>query len=273
MTWVCTNELMSNETIVDADKIYSTGLPPLDQRLGGATSEKFGIPGGSLVLVLTPPESNLSTLFAQRVLINLLELNENSIVYYIHSSRPQHIVRKEFKAYNWDIDKYIQQERFQFIDMWHITSSHVASSSRIGQIDIRRKTYLKDTYRKIVQVRENSNSPCFTVVDNLLWLKEEEFDLQASKILDFFKQITDLIQRIGGVHFLILPVGILSKTAENMISSTVSGIIEFDRQTLGNRKQDTIAIVKMMGVAYKSEILDITPDEVDGLRIESTGKI
>ena len=42
---------------------------------------------------------------------------------------------------------------------------------------------------------------------------------------------------------------------------------------IGNRNQDRLTIAKMMGVAYKSEILDITPDEKEGLRIESTGKI
>ena len=256
-----------------SDVIYSTGLTALDQRLGSEFSDQKGIPDSSMVLITAPPSSNLSTLFGQKLLMNLLETVPNSKAFYMHSSRPQHVLVKEFKAYNWNIDAYAEEKRWEFIDMWHITSSHVASSSKIGQIDIKRKAYLKQAYHRILQIKETENVSCFTVVDNLLWLKEDNFDMEASKLLDFFKEITDLITEIGGIHFFILPRGILDKIAENMISSVAGGIIQFDRQIVGSRNQDQLTVTKMMGVAYRPEILDITPDEKEGLRIESTGKI
>jgi KaiC/GvpD/RAD55 family RecA-like ATPase len=257
----------------DLNYIYSTGLQALDQRLGSDFADEKGIPAGSMVLILAPPESNLSTLFAQKVILNLLENQSNSRAYYMHSSRPRRILEKEFKAYNWDIDKYVQQRKWEFIDMWHITSSHVASSSKIGKIDIKRKTYIKQAYLKILQLLETEKGRSFSVVDNLLWLKEDNFDEESSKLLDFFKELSDIINQIGGVHFFVLPKGILDTVAENLISSIVNGIIEFDRTVSGNRTQDRLMVAKMMGVAYKSEILDITPDDQEGLRIESTGKI
>ncbi|MFV2014231.1 MAG: RAD55 family ATPase, partial [Candidatus Heimdallarchaeota archaeon] len=257
----------------DQNVIYSTGLQALDQRLGSDFAEEKGIPAGSIVLILAPPESNLSTLFAQKVILNLLESTPNSRAYYMHSSRPRHVLEKEFHAYNWDVNKYVREKKWEFIDMWHITSSHVASSSKIGKIDIKRKTYLKQAYLKILQLLETENLRSFSVVDNLLWLKEDNFDENSSKLLDFFKELSDLINQIGGVHFFVLPKGILDNVAQNLISSIVSGIIEFDREISGNRSRDRLTVAKMMGVAYKSEILDITPDEQEGLRIESTGKI
>ncbi|OLS27364.1 MAG: hypothetical protein HeimC2_12010 [Candidatus Heimdallarchaeota archaeon LC_2] len=257
----------------DQDVIYSTGLLSLDQRLGSDFAEEKGIPAGSIILILSPSNSNLSTLFVQKVLLNLIENEENSRAHYLHSSRPQHILVKEFKAYNWDIEKHQQSKKWEFIDMWHITSSHVASSSKIGKIDIKRRTYLKQAYIKILQLQESDRAKCFSVVDNLLWLKEDNFDEDSSKLLDFFKEISDIITNIGGVHFFVLPKGILDPVAENLISSIVTGIIEFDRLIRGNRNQDRLSITKMMGIAYKSELLDITPDENEGLRIESTAKI
>ncbi|MHA2249830.1 MAG: RAD55 family ATPase [Candidatus Kariarchaeaceae archaeon] len=259
----------------DKDIHYPTGMTVLDQKFSGDEMDdsKKGIPGGSLILIHAPPQTNLATLFAQKVLLNCLETVENAKAYYMHSSRPRHIIEKEFDAYNWDYSKFQAQNRWEFVDMWHITSSHTASSSKIGKIDIRRKTYLKQAFKKMIQVHENENVTCFSVVDNLLWLKEEDFDREPSRILEFFKDLTDIIVHVGGVHFFVLPKGILYDVTENMISSVVNGIIDFDRYVSGTRNQDRLSVVKMMGVSYSSDILDITPDHVEGLRIESTGKI
>ncbi|MHA2403250.1 MAG: RAD55 family ATPase [Candidatus Kariarchaeaceae archaeon] len=265
----------AHPTPEDKDVHYPTGLTVLDQRFNADSIDETerGIPGGSLVLILAPPETNLGALFAQKVLVNLLESIKDAKAFYMHSSRPQHVVIKELNAYNWDITSYERENKWEFVDMWHITSSHVASSSKIGKIDIRRKTYLKQAFKKIAQVHENDNVTCFSVVDNLLWLKEEDFDREPARILEFFKELTDIISQIGGVHFFVLPKGILYDVTQNMISSIVNGIIDFSRYVMGNRNQDRISIIKMMGVSYSSEILDITPDQREGLRIESTGKI
>lgn len=260
----------------DRDIHYPTGLTALDAKFGIDETDdesKRGIPGGSLVLIHAPPQTNLGTLFVQKVMLNLLETIDNAKVFYMHSSRPQHIIIKEFKAYKWDISNFQVENRWEFVDMWHITSSHIASSSKIGKIDIRRKTYLKQAFKKMVQVHNTEKVICFSVTDNLLWLKEENFDQEPSKILEFFKDLTDLIVKIGGIHFFVLPKGILYDVTENMISSVVNGIIDFSREKVGNKNQDRLSIVKMMGVSYSSDILDITPDSREGLRIESTAKL
>ncbi len=263
-----------SEDEFNSNKLYKTGINALDNRLGSKFSnDRRGIPAASIILVFHPPETNLGTLFVQKVLMNLLSFNENSKGYYIHSSRPQHIIMNEFRAYNWDISTYINQKRWEFNNMWHITSSHVASSSKIGKIDIRRKTYLKQAYLKILQNYQLHKEDYFTVVDNLLWLKEEEFDKKASNLLEFFKELTDIITQIGGIHFFILPKGILEKSAENLIISTVTGIFDFTRTVMGNKNQDQLSIIKMMGVSYDSDILDISPDPKQGLRIETSEKL
>ena len=92
-------------------------------------------------------------------------------------------------------------------------------------------------------------------------------------ICGFLKELTDIIVDVGGVHFMVLPKDILEPTAQNIIISIVNGIIEFSRIVVGTKNQDRISIIKMMGVSYDSEILDITPDEQVGLRIESTAKM
>lgn len=263
---------MSDKSVANQDIYYSTGMTVLDQRLGGSEDEnRRGIPGGSLILIQNPPQTNLGTLFAQKVLINLLDSRPNSKVYYMHSSRPQNVVMNEFKAYKWNIEKY--GDRFEFVDMWHITSAHVASSSKIGKIDIRRKTYLKQAFARMLMVHNTDNLTCFSIVDNLLWLKEDDFDTQSAQLLDFFKELIDFVVEMGGIHFLILPKGILTDTAEKLIISVVNGIVEFSREIIGNKNQDQLSIIKMMGVTYVSDILDISPDPIVGLRVESTSKL
>lgn len=266
--------MSDNEIIApdDKDVYYPTGMLALDQQFGEDT-EKRGIPGGSIVLIHAPPQTNLATLFAQKVLMNFLESIDQSKAFYMHSSRPQHIILKEFEAYNWDISNFQKQNKWDFIDMWHITAAHVASSSKIGKIDIRRKTYLKAAFKKMLQVHKTEKITCFSVVDNLLWLKEEDFDREPSRILEFFKELTDIILQIGGIHFFVLPKGILYDVTENMISSVVNGIFDFSRYVSGNKNQDRISIIKMMGVSYASNILDITPDQREGLLIEATAKL
>lgn len=253
--------------------LFPTGIFALDQHLGGDMYDVNGIPDSSLILIQAEPSSDIGTLFATKVFINLLRNNAESDGYYLHSSKPQHMLKREFKAYNWKIDDLVQEGRWNFIDMWNITTTLAASSSKIGQIDIRRKTYLKHAYERMLQLKKTSNRYCFSVVDNLLFLKEENLDLRASKIQDFFKEILDLIFQLGGVHFFILPKGILSDIAERLIMSAATGLIDFKFEMQGTKKQNLFHIAKMNGIAFQSEMMEITPALDGGFRIESTGKI
>lgn len=254
-------------------KVFPTKIQALDQLLGRDFSEDNGFPDGSMVLIQIPPNTNLGTLFAQKILLNFLDQFPDSRGFYFHSSKPRPQLLKSFEAYNWNIKPLIDQGRFELIDMWTITSSHTASSSKIGKIDIKRKTFLKQTYQKILQIHRNGGIDCFSVVDDLLWLKENDLDQRPSKVLEFIKDILDIIFHIGGVHFFILPKGILNDVSERLIMNYSTGLIDFDTEFRGNNLQHLFYIAKLAGISLQSEILEISPSTDGGFRIESTTKV
>ncbi len=253
--------------------VFPTKIQALDQLLGNEFSDTNGFPSSSLVLIHMPPNTNLGVLFAQKILLSFLEGVENSVGFYMHSSKPKNQLMKSFETYGWKYQPLIEADKLQLIDMWTITSSHTASSSKVGRIDIKRKTFLKQTYQKILQIKRNTGSICFSVVDDLLWLKEDDLDKKPSKILEFIKDLLDLIFQIGGVHFFILPKGILHDVSERLIMNYATGLIDFTTEFRGNNLQHLFHIAKLTGVSIKSELLEISPEAEGGFRIEATTKL
>ncbi len=267
---------MSNipkENIFHSNKLYSSGIRALDQRLGSELEEDSGFPDSSLVIIHVPPNTDLGILFTQKVLINLIQNYENSIGYYFHSSKPSTTLLKGLNTYDWGVKPLIQENRLELIDMWAITSSHVASSSKIGKIDIKRKTFLKQEYKRMLRIKETKNLTCFSIVDNLLWLKEENLDQNPSKTLEFIKELIALIYNIGGVHFFILPKGVINEVSERIVTNFATGLIDFETEFRGNSLKNLFYISKMTGISLESEILEINPSRDGGFRIESTSKI
>ena len=254
------------------EKKFLTGLPSLDQKLGMEMSIDKGIPNGSVIMVHTPPSSNLPTLFIQRVLLNFVEQDPKHVVFYLYSSRPKIQIIREFEAYNWKVEPYENKQWF-WENMYQLSSPHRASSARIGNIDIKRKTFIKRVYRRIEQIQQMKDIVPFTCIDNLLWMKEEQLDENPSAVIKFLREILDYVNKIGGIHFLIIPKGILNPVTENIIEATVQGIFDFEREIRGNKVRDYFFIAKMVGLSYVSETLEVAPSEEQGFRIESTSKI
>ncbi len=264
--------ISEEDTVSNTEKKFLTGLPSLDQKLGMELSLDKGIPNGSIIMVHTPPSSNLPTLFIQRVLLNFVEQSPDHVVFYLYSSRPKNQILREFHAYNWNVEKYENQQWF-WENMYQVSSPHRASSARIGNIEIKRKTYIKRVYRRIEQIQQMKEIIPFTCIDNLLWMKEEQLDENPSMVIEFLRDIQNYVNEIGGVHFFIVPKGILNPVAENIIEATVQGIFDFDREIRGNKVRDFFFIAKMVGLSYISETLEVAPSEEQGFRIESTSKI
>jgi hypothetical protein len=265
------------ERIIDDDdegEIYKhkTGIVSLDNRLGMTYSDDKGIPDKSLILVHSPADSNMATLLIQRILTNLCERDENNFIFYIHSSRPKTLIMRDFTAYNVDIKPFVGK-RWLFKDMYGLSGSIRASSSKIGKIDIRRKTYIKHIFKDMVHISKNQNKQCFSVVDNLLWIKEEVLDEKPDALIEFLKDLTDLILQIGGIHFLLLEKDIINPVAERLIMSSVQGIFDFSKGKKGTKTVDTFRISKLVGLAFISETMEISPSETLGFMIESTGAI
>lgn len=127
--------------------------------------------------------------------------------------------------------------------------------------------------KDMVHLSKNQGSKCFSVVDNLLWIKEEELDEKPDALIEFLKDLTDLILQIGGVHFLLLEKDIINPVAERLIMSNVQGIFDFSRGQKGAKTVDRFSISKLVGLAFISENMEISPSETLGFIIESTGAI
>ncbi len=251
--------------------LIQTGIRSLDQKLGMEMSARKGLPQGSLILVSYPSETVIPTLFIQRILLNWAQ-NSNNVIFYVHSTRPYAHILNSFNAYEWDV-KPFEGKNWYFENMFDLSSSSMASSLKLGKIEVKRKTYVKKIIDRMLHVKENQNKRCFSVFDDLLWMKEDRLDEDSNTLITFLKGTIMSLTKIGGVHFFLLPQDVLDSVAERIIMNAAQGIFYFSRNTVGSRIQDTFAITKLMGVAYVSENFDITPSEAEGFKIESTAKI
>lgn len=252
--------------------LIKTGIRTLDQKLGMELSLKKGIPQGSLVLVFYPSETVIPLLFVQRILLNWAKDKVNNAVFYVHSSKPIDLVLRAYEAYGWDARKYMDESMF-FENMYDLSSPSIASSSKLGRIEVKRKTFAKRILKKMEHFHENQNKICFSVFDDLLWMKEDQLDENPNALIIFLKDTVRLLTKIGGVHFFLLPKQVLEPIAERIIMNSVQVIFDFSRSITGSRIQDNFAITKLMGVAFKAELLELTPSEEEGFKIESTSKI
>ncbi len=249
-----------------------TGIRSLDQKLGMELATRRGIPQGSVILVSYPPGTVIPTLFIQRILLNWAQQSANNVIFYVHSSRPYDHVQNSFRAYNWDVSPY-EGKNWYFENMFDLSSSSMTSALKLGKIEVKRKTYVNRILDRMLHVKESQNKHCFSVFDDLLWMKEDRLDEDSTELISFMKNTIIHFTKIGGVHFFLLPQGVLEPVAERIIMNSAQGIFHFSRNTVGSRIKDTFAITKMMGVAFVSENLDITPSEAEGFKIESTAKI
>ena len=243
----------------------------LDQKLGMEFSDVKGIPDGTLILVKVPPSASIPLLFVQRILLNWAT-NENNYIFYMFSSRPKTLIQRELNAYNWSTSEYEGRNWF-WQDMRQVTTTHRASSTRVGAIDIKRKTYTKHIFKSMEQYKKEKGIIPFSIIDDLLWMKEELLDENPSEVMGFLKDLLDLIQVIGGVHFFMLPNGILNPVVERILEAFSQGIFNFTRDIRGAKLRDFLTITKLTGVAFVSEELEVTPSETLGFQIESTRKI
>ena len=253
-------------------ELILTGIRTLDQKLGMEMSSRKGIPNGSLILVSYPSDTVIPKLFIQRILLNWAKKTKENVVFYVHSSTPYDSVRKSFQAYGWDVSPY-EGKNWYFENMFDLTSSTMSTTLKLGKIEIRRRTYAKKIIDRMIHVKESQNKQCFSVFDDLLWMKEDRLDEDAAALITFLKNTLMSLSRLGGVHFFLIPQEVLDPVAERIIMNAAQGIFYFTRNSVGSRIKDTFAITKLMGVAYVSQTLDITPSETEGFKIESTAKI
>ena len=252
--------------------LIQTGIRSLDQKLGMELSARRGIPNGSMIIVSYPSETVIPKLFVQRILLNWAQDVKNNLVFYVHSALPYELVLRAFKAYNWDVAPY-KGKSLIFEDMYNLKSTTMGTALKLGRIEIRRRTYVKKVIERMKHVKETQNKRCFSVFDDLLWMKEDELDSDPTSLIMFLKDLVQSFTQIGGVHFMLLPQEILDPVAERILMNSAQGIFYFSRTSVGSRIKDNFAITKLMGVAYVSETLELTPSEVEGFKIETTGKI
>jgi KaiC/GvpD/RAD55 family RecA-like ATPase len=253
-------------------ELILTGIRTLDQKLGMEMSARKGIPNGSLILVSYPSDTVIPKLFIQRILLNWTKNTQENVIFYVHSSTPYDSVLKSFQAYGWDISPY-EGKNWYFENMFDLTSSAMSSTLKLGKIEVRRRTYAKKIIDRMIHVKETQNKQCFSIFDDLLWMKEDRLDEDAAALIAFLKNTLTSLAKLGGVHFFLIPQDVLDPVAERIIMNAAQGIFYFTRNSVGSIIKDTFAITKLMGVAYVSETLDITPSETEGFKIESTAKI
>lgn len=253
-------------------ELIHTGIRTLDQKLGMEMSSRRGIPNGSLILVSYPSDTVIPKLFIQRILLNWAKKAQENVIFYVHSSTPYDSVLKSFQAYGWDVSPY-EGKNWYFENMFDLASSTMSSTLKLGKIEVRRRTYAKKIIDRMIHVNETQNKQCFSVFDDLLWMKEDRLDEDAAALIAFLKNTLISLAKLGGVHFFLIPQGIIDPVAERILMNAAQGIFYFTRNSVGSKIKDTFAITKLMGVAYVSETLDITPSETEGFKIESTAKI
>ncbi|MCK5408663.1 MAG: hypothetical protein KAJ30_00230, partial [Candidatus Heimdallarchaeota archaeon] len=197
-------------------ELILTGIRTLDQKLGMEMSARKGIPNGSLILVSYPSDTVIPKLFIQRILLNWTKKTQENVIFYVHSSTPYDSVLKSFQAYGWDISPY-EGKNWYFENMFDLTSSAMSSTLKLGKIEVRRRTYAKKIIDRMIHVKETQNKQCFSIFDDLLWMKEDRLDEDAAALIAFLKNTLISLAKLGGVDFCLIPQGVLDPVAERII--------------------------------------------------------
>lgn len=227
----------------------------MDSQLGG------GIPQGTNLLLLADP-SNAPYVFNEQFAAGGLERKET--VYYYSLERPWDEIIRNLKV-------FLSKDpgaQLQFFDCYSVKLRQLpaATMKKLGVSD----HAVNVTQDAVDRVLAHPKGVPFRIVIESLSEAIQAYGLEPT--LNMLRQLTGVVQRLGGLSACLLIKGIHDHSVETQLRHLMDGVLEFgvDRQGFG--LYTYISISKMRGVPDATRLL-LYKETEKGLWLESTRRV
>lgn len=233
----------------------STGIQGLDAQLGG------GIPQGTNLLLLADP-SNAPYMFNEQFAAGGLERKET--VYYYSLERPSDEILRNLKVY---LTKDAGAQ-LQFFDCYSVRLGQLpaATMKKLGVTD----HAVNVTQDVVDRVLAHPKGSTFRLVIESLSESIQAYGLEPT--LSMLRQVTGVVQRMGGLSVSLVIKGIHDHSVETQLRHLMDGVLEFGVERQGFGLYSYIAISKMRGVPDAARLL-LYKETEKGLWLESTRRV
>ncbi|MFQ6134497.1 MAG: RAD55 family ATPase [Nitrososphaerales archaeon] len=233
-------------TTTKVEPLLLTGLDALDRMLGG-------IPNGSVVVLYGRPGSGFD-IFAQQILFNRSSSDEVKSLYFT-IEHPTEDISSEMLSRDWDVDRLIEEKRWEFLDAFRIRSS-----IRKGVAGSKVLLDALSSYTK--KIGQEVWSALDTFSYYLLHYKTKEIT----------GHVDDIISRArehGGLHFLLIVEGMIDPQIVTNLAHLTDGLFKFG---LDPEQTDAVGVIRIEKLRKADYVTRMIPYRItdSGLAIETS---
>jgi KaiC/GvpD/RAD55 family RecA-like ATPase len=242
--------------------LVTTGIMGLDMQLGG------GIPPGTTLLLIAESGAG-AEVFTKQFLYGGLESGESA--FYFSSDRSIVEVKADMKQFGWDIGKYEETQKVEFIDAYTPRFVNILPPELRNKITA--KEFLKagfDPFNQLkTTVSQNHESKYRGVIDSISYFLRA-YDLNS--VIEAIELMSSIGKLTGGIHLIVIGAGLHDDITLNTVKYLTDGIIEFYVKERGSQIERGLVVRKMRGliVPNKSISFDITHR---GIELETTTRV
>ncbi|NYT19914.1 MAG: signal transduction protein [Methanosarcinales archaeon] len=239
-----------------------TGLVGLDVQLGG------GVPPGTTILILAEPGAS-SEIFAQQFVYGGLENNEE--VYYFSAEHPVQEIIEDMKNFGWDVDKYVENGKLDFVDAYTLRFCNVLPKSITSNLSA--KDFLKQNTDTINQLKtatsKERKGQYRGVIDSISYFLRS-YDMKS--VTETIELISSIGKLTNAVQLILMTGGTHDPQVENGLKSICDGVIEFRMKERGSEIERTILIRKMRGMIPPDKTISYNITH-KGIELETTTRV
>jgi KaiC/GvpD/RAD55 family RecA-like ATPase len=239
-----------------------TGISGLDVQLGG------GVPPGATILILAEPGAN-SDMFAQQFVYGGLLNNED--VFYFTSEHPANEIANEMEIMKWDVEKYIEDGRLEFVDAYLPRFYNVLPKEFTSELSA--KDFLKKGTDSMgllkataIQKRDNKYRG---VIDSISYFLRA---YNLNTVVDVIEMISSIGKATGSIHLVLMTSGMHDSITENTLRHICDGVIEFRIRERGSEIERNIMIRKMRGMLVPNRTISYMVTQ-KGIELETTTRV
>lgn len=239
-------------------KDFETGVEGLDDALGG------GLPNRSLLLLIGAPGSHYTT-FAQQILYNHV-LRGEKVAYYIVEN-PSFDVMEDMAVYKWELDKYLQNKSWIFINLLTPDMQELAelSPSPTSEAQVILSQSLATLKKDFLSRAKDGRWTALHASHLLLRYDFRDF-------LDAVLYMRLVTRHYAGVHFILVPTEVHEDQKINSLKHLADGVFEFSMQERGREYEGIFTVTKLRRTIHKTKTYSFLLSD-KGMYIERAERI
>ena len=244
------------------NRLLTTGIAGLDVQLGG------GIPPGTTLLLIAESGAG-AEIFTKQFLYGGLDSGETA--FYFSSDRSIAEVKTDMNHYGWDVSKYEETNKVEFIDAYTPRFINILPPELRSKMSA--KEFLKGGFDPFNQLKttisQNRESKYRGVIDSISYFLRA-YDLNS--VIEVIELMSSIGKLTGGIHLIVIGAGLHDDITLNTVKYLTDGMIEFYVKERGSQIERGLIIRKMRGmiVPNKSIGFDITHR---GIELETTTRV